>query len=278
MKRLAVIGFPIEHSISPAIHQPALDALGIAARYERRRVAPEELPTFVEGLRGGGWMGVNVTVPHKEAVIPFLDGLDPEAEAIGAVNTVVVMDGGLVGYNTDARGFIQALQIEGRFHPPGATVALLGAGGAARAVLRALTMAGVAEVRLFNRHLDRAKRLVDASDGWGGETLVAAHPWEHGEMERGIAGCDLLVNATSVGLAGSESPISGDLIPADALVVDLIYNPRPTRLLQEARERGARTLDGLPMLVYQAAAAFQLWTGRAAPVETMMRAAEAALL
>ncbi len=277
MKRLAVIGFPIEHSISPAIHQPALDALGVAARYERLRVPPEELPSFVARLRGGGWMGVNVTVPHKEAVIPLLDGLDPEAEAIGAVNTIVAMQGRLVGYNTDARGFLEALQVEGRFYLPGARVVLLGAGGAARAVLRALTSAHVAEVRLFNRHLDRAKRLAEDSDGWGTDSLVIAHPWELRELEQAVAGCDLLVNATSVGLSAPETPIAGGIIPASAMVVDLIYNPRPTQFLKDARECGARTLDGLPMLVYQAAAAFQLWTGRAAPVDTMMRAAEAAL-
>ena len=138
MKRLAVIGYPIKHSISPAMHQAALDALGVEARYDRVEVTPDDLPAFVAELRDGEWGGINVTVPHKEAVLPLLDEVTPEAAAIGAVNTIVLSEDRLIGHNTDAAGFLRALRDDGGFDPAGRVVALLGAGGAARAVLWSL--------------------------------------------------------------------------------------------------------------------------------------------
>ncbi|MCL4531650.1 MAG: shikimate dehydrogenase [Actinobacteria bacterium] len=278
MKQLAVIGYPISHSLSPALHGAALAACGVDAGYDRREVAPADLPAFVSDLRSGDWLGINVTVPHKEAVIPLLDGLSPEAEAIGAVNTVVVSQERLVGYNTDGIGFLQALRERGRFDPRGRQVVVLGAGGAARAVVWALCRAGAARVSLHNRHRERAQRLAASARAWQWDTEVAVEPWDPAAVAMGLAGAGLLVNATSVGLAVHETPLPAELIPEGILAVDLIYNPRPTRLLREAALRGARTLDGLPMLVYQGAAAFELWTGHKAPVEAMQDAAERALV
>ncbi len=277
MKRLAVIGYPIHHSISPAMHQAALDLYGIPVVYERREVVPDKLPAFIDSLRDGEWMGINVTVPHKEAVIPLLDGLSPDAEAIGAVNTVVASDGRLVGYNTDADGFLRALRERGEFDPAGRDVALLGAGGAARAVLWALCRAGARKVTIFNRHVERAERLRMAAAVWGISTQLDVARIDQFSVSAKLSRGGLLVNATSVGLAPTETPVAAESIPEGILVVDLIYNPRPTRLLREAGERGARTLDGLPMLVHQGAAAFERWMGRAAPVDVMFAAAERAL-
>ena len=279
MKRLAVIGHPIKHSISPAMHQAALDALGVEARYERVEVAPDDLPAFVEELRGGEWGGINVTVPHKEAVLPLLDEVTPEAAGIGAVNTVVVHGDRLIGNNTDGVGFLRALSDDGGFDPEGKVVALLGAGGAARAVLWSLVRSRTRVIRLFNRGLERAQRLAEAAQGWGEWTEVAVGSWgrDTEEWQELLSDCDLVINATSVGLLPEERPLSAKAIPANALVMDLIYNPRPTRLLWDAARMGSRTLDGLPMLAYQGAAAFELWTGLKAPVGVMLGAAEAAL-
>lgn len=277
MKRMAVIGYPISHSISPALHTAALESHGIDATYTRREVAPGDLPACVAELRDGIWMGINVTVPHKESVIPLLDELSPEARAIGAVNTVVVREDRLVGYNTDAAGFLLALREEGGYDPAGRDVVLLGAGGAARAVLWALGRAGARRVILYNRHTERSERLAEASRAWGHESEVAAEAWDADRIGERLAGGGLMVNATSVGLEPGASPLPAEAIPGGVLVADLIYNPRPTRLLREAALRGARTLDGLPMLVYQGAAAFELWTGKKAPVRAMFAAAERAI-
>lgn len=278
MDRLAVIGFPIEHSVSPAMHTAAIELLGLDLRYDRVAVPPQDLESFVSGLRRGGWRGVNVTVPHKEAVAGLVDRLSPESRAIGAVNTVVVDAGGrLAGHNTDAAGFIRALMEAAGFDPAGAGVTLLGAGGAARAVLWALGNAGARQVRLFNRDPERAERLAAESGAWGLQTAVLVAPWNEPELSRSLDQADLLVNATSAGMASNESLLPGEMLRPNSLVVDLVYNPRPTRLLREASARGCRVLDGLPMLVHQGAAAFQLWTGRPAPVSTMMAAAERAL-
>jgi shikimate dehydrogenase len=277
VRRLAVVGYPIEHSISPAMQQAALDSRGIQAVYERREVTPPDLPAFVSALRAGEWMGVNVTIPHKESVIPLLDDLSPEALAIGAVNTVVVEGGKLSGHNTDSAGFLESLRGEGGYDPRGQRIALLGAGGAARAVLWALSSSRATRVRLFNRDRARAEALALAARSWAGESELLVEPWTAESLARSLPECSLVVNATPVGMGLEETPLPGELIPSGALVMDLIYNPRPTRLLEEAASRGARTLDGLPMLVYQGAAAFRLWTGQDAPLGAMFLAAEESL-
>ncbi len=277
--RLGVAGHPVGHTISPAIHQAALDALGIDARYERWDVLPAELPAWVATLRAPAVLGASVTVPHKEAIIPLLDDLELFAQRVGAVNTVIHAHGRLIGANTDVAGFTRALA-DADFAPRGAAVVLLGAGGAARAVAHALLAQGVRRLAIFNRDAARASALAAslATTSSVPDGTVEAHALDAVPiLAAHLAECALLVNATSVGLRPGERLLAPELIPTHALVVDLIYNPPQTLLLADAAERGARTLSGLPMLVYQAADQFERWTGRPAPLATMFAAARRAL-
>lgn len=275
---LGLLGYPLAHSISPAFQQAALDHLGIDARYEAWSVPPEGLAAKVARLRYPDALGANVTVPHKEAVIPLLDSLDGWARAVGAVNTIVKRNGGLQGYNTDGYGFLQGLH-ELFFNPSGARVLLLGAGGAARAVALALAEQKVASIAIANRTLQRAERL--ARELGGRVPHAGALPLEGGALREAALASDLIVNCTAVGMRHTpdegETLLTADSIPPQAVVYDLVYNPVETPFLREAKRAGARTIGGLTMLVYQGAASFTLWTGREAPVEVMMRAARSAL-
>ena len=240
---------------------------------------PAALAERVSSLRDKDILGANVTVPHKQAVVPLLDALSDAAAAIGAVNTVVknsVRDGGrLVGHNTDAAGFLRALQ-EADFEPLNKRVVVLGAGGAARAVVYALLTAGVAELSVYNRTPERAQALVDAFSPLGGVEVLEPH-----SLDARVRGADALINTTSVGMARGghdpdTSPLPGGL-PYRGFVCDIVYRPQRTRLLRDAEAAGLRTQNGLPMLIYQGAEAFRLWTGQDAPVEVMRRAALDAL-
>lgn len=277
-KRIYLLGHPVAHSVSPAFQQAALDHCSIDATYDALDVPPEELPSAVRSLRDADVFGANVTVPHKEAVFPLLDSVSEEARLIGAVNTIHNRDGALEGHNTDARGFLSALREQAGFEARGKAALILGAGGSARAVAVALAGEGVTRLAIANRTLERAAALADLVRSLG--VAVEAIALD-GTGLLDAAQCDLVVNCTSLGMTGgpgpAESPIDAKLIPPDALVCDLVYNPRETRLLKEAASVGARTLGGLPMLVYQGAAAFELWTGVAAPAEVMFGAAEEAL-
>lgn len=278
-KRILLIGHPVGHSISPLFQQAALDYHSLDARYEAMDVAPPALSGAVEALRCPDVMGANVTVPHKEAVIPFLDELREEARLIGAVNTIGNHQGALVGCNTDAAGFLMALKEEARFDPRGKAALVLGAGGAARAVVVALASEGVESIVVANRTVERAQALVERIRRMAPITrAISLHPES---LAREAAGSHLIVNCTSLGMRGGpgpkETPLRAALIPSHVLVCDLVYNPPETPLLREAARAGARTLGGLPMLVYQGAASFELWTGKEAPVGVMLDAAEKAL-
>ena len=278
-KHIYLIGHPVGHSVSPAFQQAALDYLAIDARYEAIDVPESDLPARMESLRDAEAMGANVTVPHKEAVIPFLDEVSDEARLIGAVNTIHNRGGTLVGHNTDAAGFLRALREEARFDPAGKSVLVLGAGGSAKAVAVALAGAGVNGIVVANRTLDRARALAEGARSLGVE--AEAIPLCEDAIRAAAARSRLIVNCTSLGMTGGpgegQTPMVADMIPAEALVLDLVYNPRMTPLLREAERIGAQTLGGLPMLVYQGAAAFDIWTGETAPVRVMSTAAEGAL-
>ncbi|MFO7166873.1 MAG: shikimate dehydrogenase [Chloroflexota bacterium] len=264
-----VIGDPVAHSRSPAMHNAAFAHLGIAARYERWHTPAAELPARVAALRGAEYLGANVTLPHKIAVIELLDRLSPLAEQIGAVNTIVREESGaLAGYNTDAPAVVGTLRGAG-FEPSGASVVILGASGAARAAVFALAEAGAAQITLVNRTLERAEQLAaDVLAATDNEALrLHALQLDDPDLAEALAEAGLLVNATSLGWHGDETPLPADLIPPGALVFDMVY--RQTRLLRDAAARGARTLDGLDMLVRQAGLAFELWTGREAPLDVM---------
>ena len=280
MRTVGLIGYPLAHSISPALQQAALDHLGLDARYELWETEREALVERVAGMRRPDCLGANVTVPHKEAVIPLLDEIDPLADRIGAVNTIVNRDGRLCGYNTDMTGFAHALREEGGFDPSGAQVVLLGAGGAGRAVTMALVEGKAATVTISDIDRERADRLVHDLGRQGETILHAVAPGEE-NLAAVMKKCQLLVNCTPIGMRHSQAehdlPMPAELIPARALVLDIIYNPLETRLLAEAKRRDARTLGGLAMLVYQGAASLELWTAVQAPLDVMFKAARKAL-
>ncbi len=257
---LGILGHPVAHSLSPAMQEAALAARGLTGSYRLLDTPPEALARRLEEVRRG-YRGVNVTVPLKEAVLPLLDGVHPEARAIGAVNTVVNRGGRLIGHNTDAPGFLRSLEEAG---VRGRRALVLGAGGAARAVAYALKGAGW-EVGVHNRTRSRAEALARA---FGLEVV----PLEAARQ------ADLVVNATSVGLDDpAATPLPAALFPPRGFAVDLVYRPLLTRFLAEAAAAGLGTVDGLGMLLWQGALAFELWTGERAPVGAMRAALRRAL-
>ena len=278
-KFVGLIGHKLKHSISPQFQQAAFDYLGLDIRYEVWETAKDELPNVVEGVRDASKLGANVTIPYKEAVLPLLDDVDSGASRIGAVNTIVNRGGKLIGYNTDNSGFLKALREDGGFSPRNKRAVLLGAGGVARAVGFALVDAGVKSLVILNRTQSRGEAL--AWDLKVSDTEVVALSWKDGKTLTALTECNLLVNCTSVGMKDSagegKSPLGIGLIPKRALVYDVVYNPIETPLLAAAKKAGARTLGGLPMLVYQGAASFELWTGKSAPIDIMIRVAKRAL-
>lgn len=267
---LGVIGHPIGHSLSPAMHNAALRFHGVDMVYLAFDVMPADLPAAVAGMRALGFRGWNVTVPHKEAIVPLLDSLDDLATRVGAVNTVALASGGLRGYNTDVAGFLGALHAAMPQGAAGARCLLAGAGGAARAVLAALARAGVGEVDVFNRTVERACALCELGRTWG---VVDCTVVERAGLAPAVARANLLVNATTIGLnpAVKDSPFPVDILTADQVVIDLVYGGAPTKLVEWAGRIGARAVDGREMLVRQAACSYEIWTGRAAPVEVMLQ-------
>jgi len=263
MSRVYLLGHPVAHSLSPAIHNAAFAALGLAHRYETRDVEPERLGDVVEALRADDVLGANVTIPHKEAALRLVDELADEARRIGAVNTIVRRSSRLVGDNTDAYGFARALAATG-VDVSGKAIMVLGAGGAARACVPALAAARI--VVIAARDPDRASALAAA---FGGPTV--ARPWS--DARRTARGIDVLVNATPLGLHGEDLLAEFAFDPLPAVVVDLVPTRDVTPLVRRAREaQDVRVVDGLAMLLHQAARSFTLWTGREAPL-AVMRAA-----
>jgi shikimate dehydrogenase len=253
-----VLGFPVGHSRSPAMMNAAFAELGLDWRYFRLPVAPDRFDEIVRALPGSGYLGANVTIPHKVAAHDLADELTEAAAAIGAVNTLTFLDGRILGDNTDAGGLVDALDLDLR----GVTVLVLGAGGTGRAAVWALREAG-AEVAVWNRTPERARAL--AAD-LGVQAVAAPVP------------ADVLVNCTSVGLTDPSStfknlPVSADSVGEYACVVDLVYRAGDTVLAQEARRRGSQVIDGLEILVRQGALSFEGWTGRAAPLHVMRESA-----
>jgi shikimate dehydrogenase len=273
VKRVELFAYPAWHSLSPAMHNAAFESLNIDARYIAREVAPATLPDAVAGLRDPEVLGANVTLPHKESVIPLLDSITAEARSVGAVNTIVCRGDSLVGHNTDVSGFLRSLN-DISFDPDGRRALLLGAGGAARAVAYALLVAGAGEVLVYNRTGARAESL--AADL---ARLGDIHAIGEDRLAGGATSADLVVNATAVGLlregmSFDETPLAAELLPRSGAVIDLVYRPARTRLLRDAEAARLLTQNGLPMLVYQGADAFSLWTGHDAPSQVMRAAAE----
>ena len=308
-KCIGLIGYPLGHSVSPAMHQAAFGYYKLDMSYKAWETESSELVTVVNRLRDPEYLGANVTVPHKKAVISLMDELDDLALEIGAVNTIANRGGRLVGYNTDAGGFLMALRKEGGFDPAGKSAVLIGAGGVARAAGFALARAGVKSLTITDIIAEQAYKLVsdlvrslartqgpsprsclDAKDVGGITSLdynmyplpeVTAVPQNDTRFKEALSSCDLIVNCSPVGMKHSEterrSPVEAKLLTKGALVYDVVYNPLETALLADAKKVGAQTLGGLAMLVYQGAMSFELWTGKEAPIDIMFAAAQEAL-
>ena len=273
-----VIGDPIEHTMSPVMHNAAFSELGIDYVYLPFRVKKDDLGQAIAGARALNLAGLNVTIPHKVAVISFLDELDPIAKRIGAVNTIVNDNGALRGYNTDATGFLQALLDKG-IKPEGKKVVVLGAGGASRGISFILAESG-ANLVILNRQveIEWAENLArEISRAFKKETV--ALELNDANLAEALEGTDILVNTTSVGMSPdiNETPVPMRLLKSTPVVFDIVYNPIQTRLLREAQAAGASTISGLDMLAWQGALAFEKWTGLKAPLELMKKEAMKAL-
>lgn len=282
---VGLMGWPVSHSLSPVMHNAAFAALGLNWRYVPLPVAPGEMETAARGLPALNFRGANVTVPYKEAILPALSTILPNARALGAVNTLVIdrrADGVplIVGHNTDDRGFIQALRAGGFANPRGQHAVMVGAGGAARAGVFGLLWATIGKVTVLNRTLARAQALVADLGKRCPEDArrLEALPLTAETLVESARTADLLINATNVGMSPHPDASiwpADPAIPAHLTVFDLVYAPRETRLLRQTRAAGAHPIDGLGMLVYQGAAAFILWTktGTIDDVAPIMRAA-----
>lgn len=263
-----MIGSPVRHSLSPVLFNAAFDALGLDWVFVALEVGEGQATAALTGMRALGLAGMSVTMPHKTAVARAVDRLSADAEALQAVNCVVRIDGHLLGENTDGPGFLDSLRVDEGFDPMGRRCAVVGAGGAARAVVRALAEAGASSIAVVNRDAGRAAAAVALARGAG--RVGAADD---------IEGADLVVNATPLGMRGNDAvlPLDPDRLAPGQLLVDLVYHPPITPLLAEARQRGVTTVNGVGMLIHQAAHAFRRWTGEDPPLEVMSAAVLAAL-
>jgi shikimate dehydrogenase len=268
---VGLLGWPVEHSLSPAMHNAAFSSLGLNWHYVPLPVSPTQFDVAVRGLGALGFRGANVTVPHKQAAMAAIDSTAPNAVALGAVNTLLISrssDGTtfVEGHNTDADGFLAALREGGCIPGRGTKVVVVGAGGAARAVVYGLLCAGVSEISVLNRTLARAEVLVqDLSNERSDRSRLSALPLTSETLIESARSGHLLVNATAAGMWPNVNESvwpDGVAMPAHLTVFDLVYNPLETRMLLQARQSGASTIDGLGMLIFQGAIAFEMWTGR----------------
>jgi shikimate dehydrogenase len=259
MKKLfGLIGCPVHHSMSPLMHNDAFKQFGIAAYYHAFHVEKEHLKDAVRGMKVLGIAGFNVTIPHKTAIIPFLDDIDEMALQIGAVNTVVNENGRLIGYNTDGEGFVRALCEELNIELTGKHILLIGAGGAARGIYFSLASRKAACIDLCNRTVDKAEELINER-----KIPVLSRAYSLDEAQQLLGNYDIIINTTSVGMYPhvEEMPLSLANLKKGTVVSDIIYNPLETMLLKEAKRYGAITQNGVGMFVYQGALAFEKWTG-----------------
>jgi shikimate dehydrogenase len=265
-----IFGYPVEHTFSPGMHNSAFKKLGMDACYVPFAVAPGDLEHAVRAVVPLGLRGLNITVPHKERVLAFLDDLSEEARLIGAVNTIEVRTGRMIGHNTDGRGFLRALREQGGLDPKGKQFLFIGSGGAARAVSFSLALAGAAAI-VF-RDLDARKASLLAHD-IREKTGVPSMAIGPESLPQYAADADCLINASPIGMKRTDPlPLPAGLVRKKHLVCDLVYNPPETALLKTANKRGAKSLSGLGMLLYQGVIAFEIWTGKKAPVLIMKNA------
>ena len=277
---LGVFGYPVEHSLSPPMHNAALAWLGLSYVYVPFRVAPEDLAAALRSLSALGIVGVNLTIPHKERALAFVDEITEDAREVGAINTVHCVDGKLIADNTDGRGFYRPL-LEAGFDVRGRSAVVVGAGGAARSVVFRLVREGAETVWLANRSFERAERLAaSVADAYGADRVRPLPLDDRDAVEMALRESELLVQTTRVGMSpeiDAEPPVPLSGLHRNLCVYDLVYNPVETRLISEAKMRGCRVLGGVKMLVYQGAAAFERWIGEWPPTDVMEAAVIAAL-
>ena len=273
-KVFGVMGHPIAHSKSPAFQQAALDHLGIEVQFQAWDVPPEELEEKVASFRSPDFVACCVTLPHKQVIMPLLDGLDETAEAIGAVNWVIPENGKLIGHNTDAPGFLRALKESAGFDPEGCNAVVIGAGGAARAIVYALRTGGASTVAIANRTVAKAQAL--AADLTADRFRPTAIGLDATSLADVAPYANLIVNTSSMGMEGgpapNQSPVPAELISAEATCYDAVYAPPETPFLLEAERAGATPAGGISMLIYQGVVGFELATGKDAPVDVMFGA------
>ena len=274
-----VFGWPVEHSLSPPMHNAAFATLGLNWVYVPFAVRPEELGAAIAGVRALGVRGINVTIPHKGAVIEFLDELDETAAALQAANTIDMSGGKLVGYNTDGPGFVASMREIG-WSVSGRAATIIGAGGASRSIAAAMLRENVARLSIINRTVAKAEALAELVSVAGGEAEVLWGGLAGSAAEQHVRDADIVIDCTSVGMYPHHEVapvVAEEWLHEGQLVCDLTYNPLETTLLRAARGRGAEVLDGTGMLVHQGAVAFEQWTGEVAPVAAMRSALLASL-
>lgn len=274
-KIFGLIGYPVKHSLSPLMHNAAFKALNLDARYELFELKPQELETFFKTLPQKNISGLNVTIPYKEQVLPFLDKIAEQAELIGAVNTIAVSTDKLEGFNTDGGGFLRHLTDDLGFNPKGENISVIGAGGAGKAVTVTLSKAGARRIFIYDIEKSKSEKLIShLKENFSNVEFKQADSIEGLD----IKGSGLLVNATPIGMKEFDPLlINPESIQKGLLVYDLIYNPKETKLLKLARERGAVISNGLGMLLYQGMLSFEIWTKKKAPKEIMRKALEEGL-
>ena len=265
-----VLGYPAKHSLSPLMHNAAFGALKINAEYKIFEIEPRNLEDFISSLSENGILGLNVTIPYKEKVLPLLDSVSREAELIGAVNTIRVSGAKSEGFNTDGEGFLRHLSQDLKFNPQGKCIAMLGAGGAAKAVSISLSKESPKSIAIYDIDKPKSQDLAEhLKQNFKNIEINSADSQDALNLLK----CDLLVNATPMGMKDSDPlPVDEKFIQKNLLVYDLIYNPKETKLLALARKKGARYSNGLGMLLYQGVRSFELWTGKIAPVKIMREA------
>ena len=276
-KRFGIIGRPVAHSVSPAMQSAAYEAMGLDALYMPFEIPDGKAELAVEAMEIMGFTGCNVTIPYKQTMMPLMDELDESAAACGAVNTILYKNGKKVGFNTDGLGFVRGMKEKAGFDPRSKRCLVIGAGGAARGVTAALAMAGTSYFRILNREeeLSMAKDL--SSDMNARRPSISSFGATTEEnVAEALAACDFVLNATCVGMTPKADavPFDTSLLEPRHAVFDVIYTPRETRLLREAREKGCKTLSGFWMLIYQGVESIRIWTGLEAPADVMAAAAE----
>jgi len=278
-KIVGIVGYPVAHSVSPQMHNAAFEHLGLDWEYIPFEIHPEDLKKGIDGLRAEGVLGFNVTIPHKEAIIPLLDEVTKLPRLIGAVNTVKNENGKLVGYNTDGAGFVDSLKFDAGVDPKEKNVVLLGAGGAAKAVAVMLAETGAASISITDIDEKKADDL-SAHVGSHFNSKICSLKTGSADLAAAISNADIVVNATPIGMHPKENecPIAESSgLRAESIVFDLIYNPPETKLMKLAKEKGAKAVNGLGMLVRQGAISLSIWTDHDAPVDVMLKAAKEAL-